>query len=303
MNGPLRPLLLALLAAAALPAQAQGTIQSGSTYLQFVGTPFSTNAGNANLLFGSTSAFNTDMLFRFGWSYNQGTATSNRTFSALDTPVASYAGNVAMLTWANAGAGAAGFARWDAVMTITLTELAPSPGTGTPGQARVDTTLSFTSNAGNAGSVNFSVFHDLDFDVLGVSTAANDTYRVLDASTGSGVAVRATDSTSMHFAEAIGRNAARYEFNTGSALRTRLGVGGTGTGNLNTLAGVVAADWASTDGAVAFQWQPTLAPGQSAMISSSFTINTPVPEPGTLAMFAAGALALLPVLRRRRARA
>jgi hypothetical protein len=300
MTTALRPLALALLLACTGAAQAQGTIQSGSTYLQFVGTPLGTGSGNINLLFGSTSAFGTDMVFRYGWSYNQGVATSNRPFSSLDTPVASYAGNVATFTWANAGAGTAGFARWDAVMTVTLTEVAPTPGGTTPGQARVDTLLSFKANTGNAGSITYNLFHDLDFDIQGSSGAGGDTFSVLDASSSGGILGRATDSGSANYAEFIGRGAARYEFNTGSALRTRVGSGGTGTGNLATAAGTTVANWSSTDGAVAFQWTPTLAPGEQVSVSTSFTINTPVPEPGSLALLAGGLLGLAPLLLRRR---
>lgn len=294
--GPLGFVMAALLATAALPAQAQGTISSGTTFLQFVGTPFGTTAGNANLLFGSTSAFGTENLYRLGWSYNQGVGTSNRTFSSLDTPTATYSGNTATFSWTNAGAGTTGFARWNATLVVTLTEIAPTPGGSVPGAARVDSQLSFTAASANAGSIAYNIFHDIDLDIAG---AGSDTYRVLD---NSAVLGRVTDTASTTYGEFIGVGATRYEFNTGSALRTRVGAtsGGTGTGNLATLAGSSAADWASTDGAVAFQWARTLAPGENTVIQSSFTINSPVPEPGsTLLMLGGGAL-LLAVRRRRR---
>ena len=295
-SGRLSWCLAALLAATVLPAQAQGTVQSGTTYLQFVGTPFGTTAGNINLLFGSPSAFATDNLFRLGWSYNQGSATNNRPFSALDTPTASYVGNSATFNWTNAGAGAAGFARWNATLVMTLTEIAPTPGSSEPGAARVDSLLTFTAAAANATAIGFNLFHDLDFDVKGTSTAGNDTYRVLD---NLAVLGRATDGTSGYYAEFLGVGATRYEFNTGSALRARLGVASPGTGNLATLAGTSASDWASTDGAMAFQWARTLAPGESAVIESSFTINSPVPEPGSALLMLGGAALLLGARRRK----
>ena len=287
------------LAVWAPPAQAQGTISSGTTFLQFVGTPFNTGSGNANLFFGSTSAFATDMVFRDGWAYNQGVATSNRPFSTLDTPVQTYVGNVATFTWANAGAGTAGFARWDAVMTTTVTELGAS-------SARVDTTLVFKANAGNSAAIAFNIFRQIDLDIIGtaVGNALNDTYRVLDASSGSGIYGRAFDSSASNYADFIGLNAARYEFNTGTALRSKLGdTSGTGSGSLATAAGTAVADWASTDGAVAFQWSPTLAANQSVTISSSYTINAAlVPEPGTWALMLAGAAGVVALATRRRRR-
>jgi hypothetical protein len=303
----MKSLCLSLLALSACmltgAASAQGSISSGTTFLSFVGTPFGTGSGNANLLFGSSSAFGTDQLFRTGWAYNQGPATSNRPFSTLDTPTQSYSGNVATLTWANAGAGTAGFARWDAVMTITLTEIAPSPGGSVPGRARVDTALSFKSSSGNAGSIAFNVFNDLDLDIIGsgVGNALGDTYRVLDASAGSGISGRAFDSSGSNYAEFIGAGAQRYEFNTGSALRTKLGItSGAGSGALTAAAGTAVSDWASTDGAVAFQWTRTLAPGESFSINTSYTINSPIPEPATSALLGVGAVWLAMAVRRRR---
>jgi PEP-CTERM motif len=288
-----------LLSGAAL---AQGTISSGTTFLSFTGTPMSTGTGNAGLFFGSTSAFATDELVRYGWAYNQGVGTQNRPFSSLDTPTQSYAGNVATFTWNNAGAGTSGFARWNAVLTVTLTQLAPTPGGNAPGQARVDSQLLFISNAANTGAIAFNLFHELDLDIIGTNANAGpgDTYSVI-ATDGSSTAGRAFDPSGSNFAEFDAANAARYEFNTGSALRTKLGsTSGTGSGNLTTLAGTTAANWASTDGAVAFQWQPTLAPGQSVLVSTSFTINTPVPEPGTWAMLLAGLAVVGRLAARRR---
>lgn len=284
--------LAATLALGTTPAAAQGTVQSGSTYLQFTGTPLAAGTGNANLFFGSNGAFATDMLYRYGWSYNQGVGTTNRPFSALDTPAASYAGNVATFTWANAGAGTAGFARWDAVMTITLTELAAGT-TSLPGQARVDTALSFRASNSNAAPINFNLFHELDLDITGASGPGGDTFRVLDANAVSG---RAFDGSG-NYAEFQGTGAQRYLFATGASLRG--GLNG-GSSNLGTLAGTVQPDWASSDGAVGFQWTRTLAPGEAFSVNSSFTINSPVPEPGTWALMLAGLAGVATLARRRR---
>lgn len=310
MNASRFSVAAALACLSVAPAFAQGTISSGTTFLQFVGTPFSGTSGNANLLFGSSSAFGTEQLFHYGWAYNQGTGTSNRPFSnALDTPVQTYVGNTATFTWNNAGAGVTGFARWNAVMTLTLTEVTPGPSSTQPGAAIVTSALTFTSNAANSGGIAFSVFHDLDLDIIGASgtgTALNDAYSVTDSSLASGIKGQVTDSGSSNFGQFAGYSATRYEFNTGSALRTRLGFAssGIGSGNLATLAGTSAANWASTDGAVAFQWTQTLAPGESFQMQSAFAINTalpaPVPEPASVVLMAGGVAALLGLRRRRR---
>jgi MYXO-CTERM domain-containing protein len=296
-------LALAALLAVSGAAQGAGIIQSGTTYLQFTGTPFSGTSGDANLFFGSSSAFATDMLYKYGWAYNQGAGTSNRTFSGLGGPVESYVGDTATFTWTNAGAGTAGFARWDAVMTIKLVQISPTPGSNLPGQAFVDTQLSFKSNASNTGNVTFTVFNLQDFDILGTNANAGpgDTYTVLNAN---GVRLKALDPTKTFFAESQGWGATRYEFNTGTNLRNKLGFDSDQTAalsSLTTLAGTTAANLVNQDGALAYQWTQTLAPGQSMNIHTAFSINAPVPEASTTATMALGLLGLAALrLRRRR---
>jgi hypothetical protein len=290
---------------AATGSFAAGNINSGTTRLEFSGTPFTTGSGNANLWFGGT--FNgTDMLSMLNWSYNQGVGTSNRPFSSLGGPTESYVGDTATFTWTNAGAGSAGVARWDAVMTVTLRQIAPGS-TNNPGKAKVDTKLVFKSNAGNAGNVAFSVFNHINMDIIGsnVNAGPDDTHRVLN---NTGIVARAFDATGPHYSEMIAVGAQRYEFNTGANLRTKLGYGssGTGTGNLSTLAGTSVADFfpgGTAEGAAAFQWTRTLAPGESMTLLSSFTINAPIPEPGTYGLMALGLAAIGLATRRRQRRA
>jgi len=291
--------LIALLVAGS--SFAQGNINSGGTKLEFSGTPFSTGSGNANLWFGGTTFNGTDMLSMKNWSYSQGAAALTRPFSGLDTPAATYIGDTAIFTWSNAGAGSAGVARFDAVMTVKLTQIAPGAA-NTPGAAIVTTNLNFRAHTGNAAVVPFAVYHHLNMDIFGtnVNAGPDDVYSVLASNE---IRIRASDTTSaLHYSEMQALGAQRYELNTGSNLRTKLGIatGTAGFQNLSTLAGTAVANFASSDGAVAFQWGQSLAPGQSMDIQTSFTVNTPVPEPASLAMFGLGLAALAGVVRRRR---
>lgn len=280
---------------------AQGNINSGGARLEFTGTPFSTGSGNANLWFGGATFNGTDMLSMVNWAYNQGTGTSTRPLSSLDTPVATYIGDTATFTWANAGAGVSGFARFDAVMTVKLTQIAPGA-TNVPGAAIVTTNLNFRSNAANAGSIPFTVFHHLNLDIFGtnVNGGPDDVVSVLDSSE---IRARIFDSTSAtYYGEMQALGAQRYEFNTGTNLRSKLGLtsGSAAFQNLTTLAGTSVAPFSSTDGSAAFQWGQTLAPGQSFAIQTSFTVNAPVPEPGTGALLALGLAAVAGAARRRK---
>lgn len=66
-------------------------------------------------------------------------------------------------------------------------------------------------------------------------------------------------------------------------------------------AGTMASDLVNADGAVAYQWTQSLAPGQGMDLRSSFAVNLPVPEPGTPLLLTGGLLALA-TWRRRAAR-
>lgn len=301
-------LALTLGLASASSGFAAGNINSGTTRLEFTGTPFTTGSGNANLWFGGTFN-NTDMLSMLNWSYHQGGVTSIRPFSSLGGPVESYVGDTATFTWTNAGAGSAGVARWDAVMTVKLRQISAGSANN-PGAAQVDTTLVFKSNANNGGNVNFSLYNLVNLDIFGsnINPGPDDTHRVLKTDA-AGTRVKVFDSSGPHYGEIIALGAQRYEFNTGINLRTKLGMGSSGTAafsNLATPAGTAVADYfpgGTAEGAAAFQWTRSLAPGESMTLSSSFTVNAPVPEPGTYALMGLGLAAIVLATRRRQRRA
>jgi hypothetical protein len=200
----------------------------------------------------------------------------------------------------------AGFARWDAVMTVKLRQITAGS-TNNPGAAQVDTTLVFKSNAANAGSVNFSLFNHVNLDVIGsnVNAGPDDTHKVL-LTDASGTRVKVVDTTGPHYGEILALGAQRYEFNTGAVLRPKLGIqsGTAAFSNLANPAGTAVADYfpgGSTEGAAAFQWTRSLAPGESWTLNTSFTVNAPVPEPGTYALMGLG-LAAIGLARRRQRR-
>jgi len=231
----------------------------------------------------TTSGGPGDQLFKNAWYYRQQNNNQNRIFSSLDTPVEVSSGNAATATYTNAGAGTAGFERFNARFELNIVCLGTN-------SARVVTKLTFSANAANTSTRTFQVFNLVDFDLGTVSSSTNDV-TLLGNSTYPNSIYKYTEASSSNYAEHAGYGATRYQTSTGSSLRSLLG---SGSNNLNLATSAAAADNAS-----AFQWSLTLAPGQSQVIWASFSINaSSVPTPGSLALLGVGGLV---AGRRRRA--
>lgn len=251
---------LALIAGAGV-ASAAGTITSGTASYNSVGTWSSTTSGNGTFITGTGIS---DQLFKNTWYYRTPSNNQNRFFSSLDTPTEVWSGNTATITYTNAGPGAAGVERFNAVFTLTITQ------TGA-GAARVDTKLVFTNT--NSTAKTYQVFNLVDMDLN--ATATNDTISML-AGSGNQIA-KSTDASASNIGYHAGYGATRYYAGLATGAQSAIG---SGSSNLGNVAGPSTGDVGS-----AFQWELALGAGQSATIYASFAINTnPVPTPGAAAL-------------------
>jgi hypothetical protein len=274
----MKNLALSTLALVAASSSAFGafTLTSGNATFSASGTP---NFGDSTVTtadFRPEGGSTTDHIFYYNWSY-RAPGAGNRGFSFLDTPVVSVTGDTATFTYTNAGPNPVGFNRFNAVLTLKLTDLA------TTGHAQLDATLVFTAATTNTGATTWAVFNGQDFDVSG--TTASDAILVNDVNA---VEYTQTDTVTGFFAKAQGFGASRYQVGTSSGIRGLL-TGGS-LANLNNTNTV-----ATGDNAGAFQWDFSLQPGESKTIASSFIV---APAPGAAGMLG---LAGVAALRRRRA--
>ncbi|MBN8644843.1 MAG: hypothetical protein J0L61_06320 [Planctomycetes bacterium] len=273
---------LSALAIAAASSTAFGafTITDGNATMTSSNTPNFPNSTLSTADFRPEGGTSTDHLFYYNWSYRALSAGSTgiQSFSNLTSPTVVQAGNTVTFTWSNNGPGSLGSTRFDAVLTMVITD---GPVTG---HAKMDATLVFTAASTNTAPTNWSIFNGHDFDVSG--TTGSDAVTVNNTSA---VEYTQTDTATGFFAKAQGFGASRYQVGGSSTIRNLLTGGG--LTNLNNTASAAAGDNAG-----AFQWDVSgLAPGASVTIQSSFLV---APTPG-----AAGLLGLagLTGLRRRRA--
>lgn len=246
-----------------------------------VGTVFSNNLGNANWIIDPGAL---DQLFQYNWYYRSPVDNTNRVFSSLDTPTVVQGGNNARITYTNAGPGASGVARFDAVIDVTLVDDA------TPNTGNIQTGVTFTASQSNATAQTFHVFNLVDIDLSGSVT--NDIASLISATE---ARIGITESDTSNFAQHVGFNANRFEYGLASTLRSNMV---SGAYNLsNTVGATLPLDIAS-----AFQWTFTLNPGQSIFFQTAFSINrvASVPEPGSIALVSAGLGSVLARWRRRK---
>lgn len=248
-------LAAATLSACCASAHGAFTITNGNATFSTVLTPFLPDSALSTCDFRPDGGATTDHMFAYNWSY-RAPIQGNRGFSFVDTPVQTIAGDTVILTYTNAGPGVVGQNRFNATLTIRITD---GP---VPGAARVLSTLTFTAAATNTGPVTFDIFHVDDFDVGG--TATGDTYTIANPAGVSGTAIDGTNT--MRF---VGLNAPRFEVGSGTTLRNKI-IGGLNQ-NLSNAAGPF-----TGDGAVGYQWTFTnLAPGQSVSVATAFGLNVP----------------------------
>jgi hypothetical protein len=229
-----------------------GTITSGNASFNMLAPAFGTNNGDSAFI---TDTGGTDQCFKYTWYYRTPNNNTNRFMSSLDTPVESYAGDTATFTFTNAGPGVAGAERFDATIQTKLSDAA------TANKSRVVGTCQFKNHANTTITYQVFVLVDLDLAGGGANPGTDDSI-TLDTVTSNALQ---TESSSANFANIQAVAPTRWQVGTGSALRTLLG---SGAGNLTNAVGPV-----NGDGAVAFQWTLTLAPGEQTTLTVGFAIN------------------------------
>jgi len=256
-----RALMASAIAGLATVASA-ATITSGTASYTYNEPWSSSTSGNGAFITGTCVS---DQLFKNTWYYRSSVSANSQLFSFPVTPASEVvSGNTATITYNDQGTGVAGVARFNAVFTVTIVQVAS-------GQARIDTRLRITNNSNTQQTFQF--LNLVDLDLLGGTNA-----------------ISRTGDTAIYTAGANTGRHTGYDFSfatIGSGTNVQTAVNG--SANLNN--GTASGGGSSTDRADAFQWTRTLAVGASTDIYTSIAINTAtVPAPGTLAMLALGGL-------------
>jgi hypothetical protein len=258
-------LLLAALVVCALSSSvlAQGTISDGNATFTYNS---GTTPGSAN--FRPEGGTSTDHFFQDWWWWRvNGVSTAENRMQWVPSSQ-SYVGNTAMLGHSQA------LFDWD--LTVVLDD------GGAAGQAGVVQTMELTNTS--ASPISLSIFHYLDVDVQATTTDSATINAGLDRMT-------ITD-TSGSFVEFYSPGADRYQATSFSTLRTALD--NATIGDLTN----TGLPFGPGDFTGAFQWDGTIAAGESVTLYSGVAINqTAIPEPATLGLLALGGL----MIRRRRA--
>ena len=248
---------LGLVAVGALLAGA-GTIVNGDAAITFIGGPaFSLPTGDGTLI---TDSGSVDQLYKYCWYYRTPANNQNSVMSKVDVPTEVYSGDTGYFEWNDAGPGATGGEHFDAQLTVHIEDR------GIPGHT-VATHRMWVRNASTT-TKTFQFFNLIDLDLSG--TPLDDTSEGIDFSTASGARV-AVSEPSGRTAECFGLAATRWEVGSGSSLRAKLS---SGSQNLSN-----ASEPFTGDGAIAFQWTLTLAPGETRLLYGGFAIDESVPCP------------------------
>ncbi|MBL8885551.1 MAG: hypothetical protein JNK16_02730 [Phycisphaerales bacterium] len=230
------------------------TLLDGNAKFQMLTTTFSVTNGDT---FFYTDGTTTDWQYKYCWYYRTENNNQNSLFSKLDTPSVFTQNNKSRITYTNAGPGVAGNERFNTEFLITLRD---GP---VANQARVYTRVRFTASSANAAARTFNIFHLCDMDMPGGSpNASTDDRQTWAGNTGT---FSETSSLNKGTVASDGSEFL-HDVATGLGLRNLLSSGANNLSN-NSLQ-------VNGDGAFGYQWQWTLAPGESQQVRVGQAINT-----------------------------
>jgi hypothetical protein len=225
-----------------------GTITNGDASLNIVGPPvWSSNLGNGTLL---TDTGATDQLYQYCWYFRGPTNNQNRYFSYSGSPTETWSGSTATITYTNVGPSS-----WDLMNATFVIKLLDGP---SPDQVQV--TCDLTASNPTTHSLTWQFFNLLELNLNGQTSGYTSMITNVNEA-------RGTFSLGSNYGEFLGVGATRYQAGQASTIR---GYFNGGAYDLTNAVGPY-----NGNGAVAYQWSVTLAPGGSTTIRSGFSINRP----------------------------